>query len=41
MRLSSLTGKVVLLDFWSAELGNSNTLNAELKEVYKLSLIHI
>ena len=28
-------GKVVLLDFWSAELGNSNTLNAELKEVYK------
>ena len=35
IRLSSLTGKVVLLDFWSAELGNSNTLNAELKEVYK------
>ena len=35
VRLSSLTGKVVLLDFWSAELGNSNTLNAELKEVYK------
>lgn len=32
---SSLAGKVVLLDFWSAELGNSNTLNAELKEVYK------
>ena len=29
VRLSSLTGKVVLLDFWSAELGNSNTLNAE------------
>ena len=29
------SGKVVLLDFWSAELGNSNTLNAELKEVYK------
>ena len=35
VRLSSLMGKVVLLDFWSAELGNSNTLNAELKEVYK------
>ena len=35
IRLSSLTGKVVLLDFWSAELGNSNTLNAELKEVYR------
>lgn len=34
IRLSSLTGKVVLLDFWSAELGNSNTLNAELKTVY-------
>ena len=31
VRLSSLAGKVVLLDFWSAELGNSNTLNAELK----------
>lgn len=35
IRLSSLTGKVVLLDFWSAELGNSNTLNAELKEIYR------
>lgn len=35
VRLSSLAGKVVLLDFWSAELGNSNTLNAELKEIYK------
>lgn len=34
VRLSSLAGKVVLLDFWSAELGNSNVLNAELKEVY-------
>lgn len=33
-RLSSLAGKVVLLDFWSAELGNSNALNAELKEIY-------
>ena len=36
VRLSKVAeGKVVLLDFWSAELGNSNTLNAELKEVYK------
>ncbi len=34
VKLSSLTGKVVLLDFWSAEAGNSNTLNAELKETY-------
>lgn len=34
IRLSSLAGKVVLLDFWSAELGNSNALNAELKETY-------
>ena len=34
IRLSSLAGKVVLLDFWSAELGNSNVFNAELKEVY-------
>ena len=28
IRLSSLAGKVVLLDFWSAELGSSNALNA-------------
>ena len=52
VRLSSLQGKVVLVDFWSAELGNSNAINAELKEVYaeyadrgfeiyQLSLIHI
>lgn len=34
IRLSSLQGKVVLLDFWSAELGNSNALNADLKETY-------
>ena len=34
VRLSSLLGKVILLDFWSAELGNSNVLNAELKEIY-------
>ncbi|MDE6777855.1 MAG: TlpA family protein disulfide reductase [Alistipes sp.] len=35
VRLSSLDGKVVLIDFWSAELGNSNALNAELKEIYE------
>ena len=34
IRLSSLAGKVVLLDFWSAELGSSNALNADLKETY-------
>lgn len=34
IRLSSLTGKVVLLDFWSAEMGSSNALNADLKEIY-------
>ena len=34
IRLSSLKGKVILLDFWSAELGTSNALNAELKEIY-------
>ena len=33
--LSSLDGKVILLDFWSAELGNSNALNAELKKIYE------
>lgn len=33
--LSSLEGKVVLVDFWSAELGNSNAFNAELKEIYE------
>lgn len=35
IRLSSLSGKVVLLDFWSAELGSSNALNADLKELYE------
>ena len=35
IRLSSLAGKVVLLDFWSAELGSSNALNADLKELYR------
>ena len=34
VRLSSLEGKVILLDFWSAALGNSNALNAELKSIY-------
>ena len=34
IRLSSLEGKVILLDFWSAELGTSNALNADLKELY-------
>ena len=33
--LSSLAGKVILLDFWSAELGTSNALNADLKEIYR------
>ncbi len=33
-RLSSLDGKVILLDFWSAQLGTSNQHNAELKEIY-------
>lgn len=32
--LSSLEGNVILVDFWSAEMGNSNALNAELKEIY-------
>ncbi len=33
-QLSSLAGSVILVDFWSAELGNSNALNADLKEIY-------
>ena len=32
--LSSLEGKVILLDFWSAELGNNNAINADLKQIY-------
>jgi peroxiredoxin len=32
--LSSLEGNVILVDFWSAEVGNSNAFNAELKEIY-------
>ena len=33
-RLSSLGGKIVLLHFWSVAVGNSNAMNADLKEVY-------
>ncbi len=33
-RLSSLEGKVILLDFWSAQIGSSNIYNADLKEIY-------
>ena len=32
--LSSFEGNVILVDFWSAEVGNSNAFNAELKEIY-------
>ena len=32
--LSSLEGNIILVDFWSAEMGNSNAFNAELKEIY-------
>ena len=35
IRLSSLEGNVILVDFWSAEAGNSNAFNAELKEIYE------
>lgn len=34
IKLSSLEGKVILVYFWSALAGNSNQLNAELKETY-------
>lgn len=34
VKLSSLLGKVVLVDFWSALAGNSNQINAELKDTY-------
>lgn len=33
--LSSLEGNVILVDFWSAELGNSNAFNADLREIYE------
>lgn len=32
--LSSLDGKVILLHFWSVAVGNSNAMNADLKEIY-------
>lgn len=35
VKLSSLDGYVILVDFWSAEMGNSNALNADLKEIYR------
>ncbi len=35
VRLSSLDGYVVLVDFWSAEVGNSNALNADMKSLYE------
>lgn len=35
VRLSSLAGRVILLSFWSAELGRMNNINAELKSVYE------
>lgn len=35
VKLSSLTGQVILLDFWSVEIGNSNAINAELKQIYQ------
>ena len=34
IKLTSLEGKVVLLYFWSAQAGNSNVVNANLKEIY-------
>lgn len=34
VKLSSLSGKVILLEFWSAEAGNSNARNADLKGLY-------
>lgn len=35
MALSSLEGNIILVDFWSAEAGNSNAFNADLKEIYE------
>lgn len=32
--LASLAGKVILVDFWSAQAGNSNRNNVALKEIY-------
>lgn len=33
-KLSSHEGKVILLHFWSAAVGNSNSFNADLKSIY-------
>lgn len=33
-KLSQMRGKVILLYFWAAGLGNSNTMNADLRTVY-------
>ena len=33
-KLSDLEGKVILLHFWSAAIGNSNAFNADLKDIY-------
>lgn len=35
IKLSSLEGKVILLHFWSATLGNGNAVNADLKHIYE------
>ncbi len=35
IKLSSLEGKAILLDFWSAQAGNSNVNNADLKLIYE------
>ena len=34
IKLTSLEGKVILLHFWSAQAGNGNAANADLKEIY-------
>jgi peroxiredoxin len=34
VRLSSLAGKVIVLDFWASQLADSRINNAELKELY-------
>lgn len=33
--LSSLEGKTILIQFWSATIGNSNAMNADLKKIYE------
>ena len=35
IKLSSLEGKVILLHFWSAAIGNGNAVNADLKKIYE------